>query len=352
MTKNQLIYGGVGAVFLAGGSFLFFSNNSKTPELNLEKNTVNNNQKSNNEDIFAHSMLSKAEIEKIQQSNPALIQQLQNSYQNKPVQTIDSSVSFVQVPEQKASQQYSVNAPAPIDYSKFNVVSTNPSENNRKLAELQREADRKYKERAQRQQQEFNKIYKDSSQPDFGNNLKVPKEQILFFKNLKQQEFEGLMKTLNQILPTHPNKANLEKQVASYKEYYAKLQSSIDNNNVTYGMLLQHDAQHKKIVQQVHQIHNSFVGYTNNLYKNQFLSEESDAAFDKKNAPVNPANVNNNNLNNNNNSNLSKNSTQNVAPNPSAARVNNPPQVAPNPSAAKPNSNQNTNTSPTGNAFR
>lgn len=341
MTRNQLIYGGIGAILLVGGVFFFLSNNSKTPELKSVENINNTNQKSDSEDIFAHSMLSKTELEKIKKSNPALIQQLQNSYQNKPVQNTDSSVSFVQVPEQQTPQQYSVNTAPKIDYSKFNVVSTNPVENNRKLAELQKEADRKYKERAQKQQQEFNKIYKDSSQPDFGNNLKVPKEQIVFFKNLKQQEFEGLMKTLNQILPTHPNKANLEKQVASYKEYYAKLQSSIDNNNVTYGMLLQHDAQHKKIVQQVHQIHNSFVGYTNNLYKNQFLSEESDAAFDRKNSPVNQPNTN-----------VSNNAAPTVAPNPSAVKVNNQPQVAPNPSAAKPNSNNLNNSSPTGNAFR
>lgn len=341
MTKNQLIYGGIGGILLIGGIFVFMNSNT-TPTLELKQPTSNqaNTQATGDIDIFKDSMLSQAEIASIKEKNPELVRQLSQGYASKPISsqnTINSNtgqannIVFIPVPQHIKPNIESKNVNK-IDYTGLNPISTNIEENNKKLAKLKIEADKKYKETIQQQQNDFRKIYQQSSQPDFGNNQKVPKEQIAFFKNIKQQEFQSLMETLNHILPTHPNKVELEKQVKQYNDYYAKLQKSIDSNNVTYGMLLQHDAQHKKIVGQVHQIHNSFIGYTSNLYKNQ--KEETDAEFERRNpSSATPTNSR---------------SAQNI--NPSAAQ-----NVSANPSAQKDGSkNQNPNSiqSLTGNAFR
>lgn len=345
MTKNHLIYGGIGIIVLAGGAFIFLNNN-QAPKIEYKQSTNNRNNTSNknntsinNQDLFANSSLPQAKIDELKKNNPELIQQLQNSYQNKPISQGNSAITFVPV-EQEQIQQYTPQKTQPIDYSKFNVVSVDPNENNRKLNQLKIESERKAKDRLKEQQQEYTKMYNEFSNPGFGNDIEVPKEQLLFFRDIKQQEFEQLMITLNKILPTHPNKAQLEKQIVQYKDYYVKLQNSIDNNNVTYGMLLQHDAQHKKIVQQVQQIHQSFIGYTNNLYKNQFLKEETDAEYDKKNGITNNSNK-----------------VNSVPPNPSA--LNYKTQVPPNPSALPKNNAQTSGSqnltpsqNPTGNAFR
>lgn len=352
MKQNQIIYGGMGAVVLIGGAFFFLTGN-KTP--NIPQNVVTNQNQSQpaDVDIFKGSLLPQSEIDKIKKNSPAIVQYLGQQHKTTSViKSGENTLTFVNVPQQQIPQN--VN-PRQANYSGLSVVSLDVDSTNKKLAELKKESDAQYKQMMETQKADMLKMYKEFSNPNFGNDIKVPEKELAFFKNMKQTEFDDLMKSLSIILPTYPNKPALEKQIKEYKDYYAKLQTSLNNKNVTYGMLLQSDAQHKKIVQQISQIHNSFVKYTNNLYINQINKEETDAEFQAKYGAKTPP-------------------SKDV--NPSAAKPTNQPMAPPNPSAVKTPVSQNTpngnggnsnvsspnkltnqnsnpaNSNPTGNAFR
>lgn len=304
--KHKKIIIGAGIVILSGAAFVAFQS-SKNTGLTNQFASQNNNQNKNDVDIFEGSLLGKEGIAALEKKNPELMSSLRASAKsslngssvNVGSPSHPQQMVFIPAPQPLNNNQNIFNHNSNINYNGLSSVSLDVNATNKKLAADKKLAEEKFKKDMASRQTHFNAILKESSDPNYGNDQKVPPEQIAFFKDIKQKEFNELMRSLQQISPTHPNKAALEKNIKEYQDYYNKLQGSINSGNVTYAMLLKHDEQHKKIVRQVNGIHQSFITYTTQLYKDQIGKEETDAEYDKKMAgatkngsPIKPSNSN------------------------------------------------------------
>lgn len=306
MTKNQIILGGITGILLLGsGGYYFLSsgNSAKTPS---QQNNVNERittppqPQEVNLDIFKDSLLPQSEIQKLKNDNPELINILSSSQKTQQTKTIaavnnSAPTTFVPMPSTPPVSTNKVitvgQANNHISYSGLNKISDNPNVQNQQLQQIAIQAQKQQRQNMELQRKQLLEEHKNISNKNVGNDKKVPPEHIAFLKDIKQKEFQTLINSLQIIAPSHPNREALEKNINSYKEYYAKLQNALNSPNVTYGMLLQHDEQHKKIVQQVSNIHKSFADYTSKLYTSQSTNPNTQLNQGTQSQPFQPQSV-------------------------------------------------------------